>query len=88
MFGIARMSNTIERCQSALSPTIEYEDESDPIKTPAKTPPKTLSESLSGLKVNTHQGATPVKRSVHSKKTLPGSKLLKLLNKTRRRANR
>ena len=85
MFGIARMSNTIERCQSALSPTIEYEDESDPVKTPAKTPPKTLSESLSGLKVNTHQGATPVKRSV--KKTLPGSKLLKLLNKTRR-ANR
>jgi len=82
MFGIARMSNTIERCQSALSPTIEYEEESDPVK----TPPKTLSESLSGLKVNTHQGATPVKRSV--KKTLPGSKLLKLLNKTRRRANR
>ena len=81
MFGIARMSNTIERCQSALSPTIEYEEESDPVK----TPPKTLSESLSGLKVNTHQGATPVKRSV--KKTLPGSKLLKLLRKTRK-ANR
>ena len=80
MFSLS-LSNTNGNCSSCLTPNVWIEEQPDQ-KQPEIFEP--LSESLSGFK---DANRTPVKRSGNSKKTLPGSKLLKLLRKTRK-ANR
>ena len=79
MFSLS-LSKTHGNCSSCLTPNVWIEEPEQ--KQPDIFEP--LSESLSGIK---DANRTPVKLSGNSKKTLPGSKLLKLLRKTRK-ANR